>query len=233
MKITSVEPQKKNLHRFNIFLDGEFAFGADEDLVVSRRLVVGKEIKKEELDEILKEVVIGKIMEKMYRLFSIRQRSEKEIREYFRIKNYELTLRLRSGQGIKGNEVYSDFVIETAINKLKLKELINDEEFAKAWIDARSKKYGINRIKQELFQKGIDRETIKKVISHQSSLDFARDRSDIRQEQTISKLMKKKSRIWKNLNPQEFRKKASEYLLRRGFEYEDIKEVVEKYLKEL
>ena len=41
-KITSVEPQKKNPKRFSIFLDGEFAFGADEDLVVDKRLVVAK-----------------------------------------------------------------------------------------------------------------------------------------------------------------------------------------------
>ena len=52
-KITSVEPQKKNLRRFNVYLDGEFAFGADEDLVVNKRLVVGKEISKEDLEKIL------------------------------------------------------------------------------------------------------------------------------------------------------------------------------------
>ena len=41
-KITSVEVQKRNPGRFNIFLDGEFVFGADEDLVVDHRLIPGK-----------------------------------------------------------------------------------------------------------------------------------------------------------------------------------------------
>ena len=52
-KITSVVPQKKNPQRFNIFLDGEFALGADEDLVVNRRLVVGKIIPSEDLEKFL------------------------------------------------------------------------------------------------------------------------------------------------------------------------------------
>src|SRR3989304_8772443 len=92
-KITSVEPQKKSASRrtkrFNIFLDGEFAFGADEDLVVNRRLVIGKVIDQEELEKILFEAEVGKLMERMYRWFSIRQHSEKEVRNYFRVKNLE------------------------------------------------------------------------------------------------------------------------------------------------
>ena len=81
MKITQVEPQKSK-GRFNIFLDGQFAFGADEDLVVDNRLVIGKEIAQEDLGKILQEAEVGKLMERMYRLFNIRQRSEKEILDY-------------------------------------------------------------------------------------------------------------------------------------------------------
>src|SRR3989304_9319291 len=88
-KITSVEPQKKNSKRFNLFLDGEFALGADEDLVVNRRLVVGKVIAPEELEKILFEAEVGKLMERMYRWFSIRQHSEKEVRDYFKVKSLE------------------------------------------------------------------------------------------------------------------------------------------------
>ena len=118
MRITSVEPQKKTLRlrsgrdpkRFNVFLDGEFAFGADEDLVVNRRLVPGKEISKDDLEKILFETEVGKLMERMYRLFNIRQRSEKEIREYFRIKNYELR--------IKNKEQVSNLTLESLIETL-------------------------------------------------------------------------------------------------------------------
>ncbi|MBU1031467.1 hypothetical protein KKE03_00880, partial [Patescibacteria group bacterium] len=87
--VTSVQPQKKHQGRFNVFLNGEFAFGVDEDLVVNRRLVVGKIISPEDLNKILFEAEVGKLMEKMYRWFNIRQHSEKEVRDYFRVKRLE------------------------------------------------------------------------------------------------------------------------------------------------
>lgn len=214
-KITSVEPQKKNLHRFNIFLDGQFAFGADEDLVVNRRLVVGKEIASDDLDQILFEAEVGKIMEKMYRWFGIRQRTEREVRDYFKIKNQKLK--------IKNEEQISRIVIDVLIETLEKKKMINDEQFAKSWMEARSKKYGPNRIKQELFKKGIDRKIIEEVISQQSTANSS--------EEVAQELLEKKVERWKNLEPMNFRKKAYEYLLRRGFEYELVKSVVEKYLK--
>jgi len=215
MKITSVEPQKKNPHRFNIFLDGLFAFGADEDLVVNRRLVLGKEISSEDLEKILFEVEVGKLMERMYRLFNVRQRSEKEVKDY--LKN------LAFKRKIKDQEEISEVTIQSLIDQLKRKGLIDDEQFARAWVEARSKKYGPNRIKQELFQKGINREIIEKVISDK--------RDEISGNEIAEKLLEKKMRIWKKLPALQFRKKDTEYLMRRGFEYETIKIVVEKLIK--
>lgn len=214
MKITQVEPQKKNPHRFNIFLDGEFAFGADEDLVVSRRLVVGKEIKNEDLKKILFEAEIGKLMERMYRLFNIRQRSEKEILDYLK----ELSFKRK----IKGYEELSPFIIDAVAEVMKKKGLINDEEFARAWVESRSRKYGINRIKQELFQKGIERETIEEVLSIKYNV--------LQEEETAEQALNKKLNLWKNLEVHEFKKKAYDYLLRKGFEYSLVKLTIEKLL---
>lgn len=213
-KITSVEPQKKNLHRFNIFLDGQFAFGADEDLVVDRRLVVSKEISDEDLEQILFEAEVGKLMERMYRLFNIRQRSEKEVRNYLRNLSFK--------RKVKGKEEISDMVIDSLIDKLKSKRMINDEEFAKAWMESRTRKYGLNRVKQELFSKGLGREVIEQVMDQPRGQD---------QEQLAKKLLQKKIERWKNLPNLEFRKKAYEYLLRRGFEYSVVKDIVENFLK--
>lgn len=204
MKVTSVEPQKKNPHRFNIFLDGQFAFGADEDLVVNRRLIFGKEIQQDDLNKILFEAAVGKLMEKMYRLFGIRQRSEKEIKDYFITKQREI----------------SQLVIDATVQTLKKKGMINDGQFAKAWIEARSKKYGVNRIKQELFQKGIDRDIINEVIENVEN-----------SEQIAEQALEKKLNLWKNLPTLEFKKKTYDFLLRRGFEYSMIKKIVEKFIK--
>lgn len=214
-KITSVESQKKNPKRFNVFLDGQFAFGADEDLVVDRRLVIGKELATSDVEQLIKESEVGKLMERMYRLFSIRQRTEKEIRDYF--KNLSFKRKLKDQQDL------SPFIIDAAVQLMKRKNMLNDFEFAKAWVESRKKKKGPRILKQELFQKGIDREIIEEVMSDELLISG--------EEKTAEKLLEKKIRIWKNLPYLELKKKAYGFLLRRGFEYEVIKDVVEKYLK--
>ncbi|MDP3948142.1 MAG: RecX family transcriptional regulator [bacterium] len=217
-RITSVEPQKKSgnrrTKRFNIFLDGEFAFGADEDLVVNRRLVMGKVIETEELKKILFEAEVGKLMERMYRWFSIRQHSEKEVRDYFRVKSQE--------SRVKGKEEITSLVVDALIETLKKQGMVNDLEFAKAWTEARrkSKQKGVRAIKAELFQKGINKEIIEEVTRVKSQ--------ESSEEDLARQALEKRMKIWKNLGPQEFKKKAFEFLMRKGFEYEVVREAVEK-----
>ena len=211
-KITSVEPQRKNPKRFNVYLDDAFAFGADEDLVVEHRLIIGKILEPDQVERLLFESEVGKLMERMYRLFSVRQRSEKEVRDYLRNLSFKRKL--------KDQEEISESAIELLTNKLKQKMLLNDEQFARSWVESRKKKKGPRVLKQELFQKGIDKEIIEEAISSQ--------RSVINEKESAEKLLERKMRVWKNLPILEFKKKAYEFLLRRGFEYEIVKSVVEK-----
>lgn len=198
-------------------MDGKFAFGADEDLVVDRRLVVGKEIPAEELEMILFEAEVGKLMERMYRLFSIRQRSEKEVRDYIR--------RLNITNKISNKGEVSGLVLESLTNKLKQKGMLDDKAFALAWVDARrkSKKMGNRALSSELFQKGIDREVIEEVVSSQSSV--------VSQEELAEQALGKKLKLWKKLPDLEFKKKATEFLLRKGFSYSEALKVIDKFLK--
>ncbi|MBI3485786.1 RecX family transcriptional regulator [Candidatus Daviesbacteria bacterium] len=220
-KVTSVEKQKKNPKRFNIFLDGQFAFGADEDLVVNFRLIVGKEIKSEDLNKLLFESEAGKLIDRVYSLLGVRQRSEKEIRDYLKTLSFK--------RKVKGNEEISELVVENLIEKLKSKDLINDQNFAKAWVDARrrSKSKGKIALKQELFQKGIDREIIEEVLSD----EFRVHSSELSEEQLAKQALEKKLKSFSNLPYLEAKKKAFGFLVRRGFEYSVIKEVVEKLIK--
>lgn len=214
-KITSVEPQKKNPKRFNVFLDGVFAFGADEDLVVEYRLIVGKQLAPEDVEKLLFEAEVGKLMERMYGLFNIRQRSEKEVRDYLKNLSFK--------RKIKDKEEISEKSMNLLIDKLKQKRLLNDEEFAKSWVEARSKKKGIQAVKSELYKKGISKDIIEDILSEQSSLK--------QQEIVAQSLLQKRLPRFKNLPSLEKKKKAYEFLMRRGFEYDVVKEVVEKLEK--
>lgn len=220
MKITSVEPQKKSAsrrtRRFNIFLDGQFAFGADEDLVVERRLVVGKEISADDMEKILSEAEVGKLVERIYGLLNVRYRSEREIRDYLKQLSFK--------RKIKDQDELSEVVVEALIEKLKKRDLINDLRFAKEWVEARrkSKKKGINALKSELFQKGIDREIVDEVLSAQAEVGMD-------EENLAKQALEKKLRVWKNLPEMEFKQKSLRFLMSRGFNYDVAKQVVGEY----
>ncbi len=228
MKVTQVERQKKSASRrtkrFNVYLDGQFAFGADEDLVVERRLVVGKALSPIDLEKILFEAEVGKLMVRVYGLLNIRIRSEKEIRDY--LKNLSFKRSLRSGdlkRRLKESEEISDVVIESLVAKLNQKGLLNDLEFAKAWVLSRGKKKGSNLLKAELFKKGISREIVDLVIDEKLLTNG--------EEQVAEKLLEKRLLRLSALPHQEKKQKALEFLVRRGFSYTTAKEVVEKLLK--
>lgn len=208
-KVTSVEQQKSNPRRFNIFLDGKFAFGADEDLVVNYRLVLGKLIETQDLEKLLFEAQVGKLMERMYTLFSIRQRSEKEVRDRFKYKT---------------KEEISEIVIESLIQNLKQKNLIDDEQFAKSWVESRrvSKQKGKIAIKSELAQKGISGEIIEKVMGG----------SAIGEDEIAMHALEKKMKSWKRVEPQKLKQKIFNFLGRKGFEYNVILTVISRLLKD-
>src|SRR3990167_3844852 len=148
------------------------------------------------------------LLQKIYRLFSFRDRSEKEIRDYLKVKSKNLKVKIGE------NEI---------IEKLKEQGLLDDEKFAKAWVESRRRKFGLRRIKQELVQKGIDREIVESIMYQVLSIKS--------EEEVAKEALEKKARAWKSLEPLEFRKKAYGYLQRKGFEFEIVKKAVDNFLK--
>ena len=101
---------------------------------------------------------------------------------------------------------------------------MSDEQFAKAWVQSRrkSKKKGKIALKAELYQKGIDKEIIDEI------LDETTPESE---EQLAQEALEKKMKVWENLPSLDLKKKAYEFLMRRGFEYEIVRQVTENLIK--
>lgn len=156
-------------------------------------------------------ISVDKLIERLDKFFSFRARSEKEVRDYFRVKNYG-----------KNREQISDSLIDSVIQKLKKQNILNDLEFAKAWVESRrrSKKKGKIALKNELFQKGIDKEIIEEVLEDNTG-----------EENLAEQALEKKLDNWQSLSCLENKKKAYEFLMRRGFEYEVVRSVIENLLK--
>ena len=149
-----------------------------------------------------------KFYNKALRFLSYRPRSEKEVRDRLKIK-YQ-----------KSNLKDLMLIIDRVIQKLKEKKFINDEEFAKGFVESRLrfKPRSLRLIKIELKQKGIDPETI-------NNLQFT-----INDLEQAKKLVEKKIERIKSLSKEEIYIKLGRYLASKGFNWDTIKQVIDETL---
>ncbi len=140
-------------------------------------------------------------------------------------KNYAFLLlkfRLRSEREIRQRlekKKFNPEIIEEALVFLKEKKFIDDNYFAKAWIESRIKKpLGIRRLKTELRIKGIDKAIIDTKINETKKSYFE---EDVVREIAADRLNK-----LKDIDPQKAKRRVYAYLLRRGFSPEVVIDVI-------
>ena len=83
--ITKISLQKR-AKRYNIDLDGEFAFGVGEVLLARENLHKGKELALQEIERLKEAAVEEKLYEKALRYLAVRPRSEREMEVYLKRK---------------------------------------------------------------------------------------------------------------------------------------------------
>jgi len=150
---------------------------------------------------------IKKYLENVYRYLAIRNRSEKEIRDYLTKKKAELE------------------IITLIIEKLKKQKFLDDEKFARSWIlsRARFRPKGKSALKFELLQKGISKEIIEKVLQEKIE--------DMPDELTQAKrLIERRIEKLKDKPKQEIYQKVGGFLARRGFDWNTIKKAIDSLL---
>lgn len=204
-QITAIEPQKRKNGRFNIFVDGKFAFGLDEKTLADFNLKIGQNLTQKKIEEIVAKAELGKIIDKVYNFLSFRPRSKKEIEQYLKRKNF------------------GEAEIKMVLKKLEKTGFINDVEFAKFFAESRVKfrPKGKRLIASELAQKGVDRETVEKVLSEIETPEL---------ELAQKSISKKLDRFLK-LPQLEAKNKIAQFLARRGFSWETIKTIIDSRMK--
>ena len=205
--ITSIKPQKSKKDRLNIFLDGKFAFSLSADILAKAALCENQEISGEKVAELIKESEFSLVFDKVLRFLSFRPRSEFEINEYM----------LRKEVGGETREM--------VLEKLKNLNLIDDEAFARQWIEFRThgRPEGKTLIKMELRRKGVDKEIIDKLLSE--------ERGSASEKILAEKYGRAKLKRFKNLPALEAKRKLYSALMMRGFSGETVREVIDKLLK--
>lgn len=214
-QITDIAPQKKKENRFNIFIDGKFAFGIDAENFIKFKLKVGRIISSDEESEINQSQEFEYLLDRTLNFLSFRPRSKKEVLDY-------LAKRIATKNNIKFAEAQKSTLIEKVIKKLQKYKYLNDEEFTKWWIKSRaqSSPKGPFALKYELAKKGIDKNIIEKEIT-----------KSVNPKKLAKAAIEKKIKGWRKLELLEFKKKFFQYLAFRGFDYETISELFAIYSK--
>ncbi len=108
---------------------------------------------------------------------------------------------------------YKSETIEYVIDKLKEYNYLNDEKYCEWYIRTHKNKYGKNMLKSKLYEKGISKNILENALN-----DFESD------EDEILTLLRKK--IGNKTLTQELLTKTIRFMAGRGFDYEDIKNVI-------
>lgn len=208
--ITALEVQKKDIQRYSVFLDGKYAFGVHEDIFIQFELdkVKGKELTDKIIQEIIRAENKHKAINYAILLLSYRGRSTQEIRTKLRDKGYNAE------------------VIEETVETLKRLGYVNDIEFAKVLIRDRQrlKKAGKNLIRQELWQKGVSKYIIDKLVE---------ETTDEEQEyQRAKDLASRKITSYRRDDERSKQRKLYSFLIRKGYSYDIASRVIKKLFSE-
>lgn len=200
MKLTYKKGKGDKIH---ISIDGEYKLTVDEMYFASLYLKDGQEISQEEYSELESTVNIRRAYNCAVSLLSRRDHSENELMRKLREKGY--------GEGA-----------QEAVEKLKSSGYVDDERFCRIYAGEliRLKGYGKRRVEQELYRKGVSRETISNVLEE---ITFDNN--------TLSDIIKRK--YLSRMADEKGRNKAVNALMRLGYSYGEIRDALNKINEEI
>lgn len=212
MKITALTAQIKNKDRVNVIVDGVYRFSLDVFQVADLGIRIGKEYTEQELAELETESQFGKLYGRALEYTMLRPHSAREVRDYLWRKTRTTKYKSRQGE-IKEREGVSQLVADRVFDRLSEKGYIDDEKFARFWVENRNQRKGSSarKLKSELQAKGVESSMIDAALANTT-------RSD---EDELAKIIAKK----RGRYPDE--QKFMQYLARQGFSYDDIKAALE------
>ena len=207
MKITDISLQARNNNRVNVSIDGVYSFSLDIAQVTDLNLKVGCELSDGELKELQEESQFGKLYMRALEYCLRRPHSVKEVRDYLWRKT-QPAIRKRQ-TGMNNPVVYSERVASRVLSKLQQKAYVNDDEFARWWVENRQLSKGVSQRKltAELRSKGVHADIIAQTL----------EKTDRTDEQELRKVIAKKHRRYAG-----DRQKFVQYLVRQGFSYDDV-----------
>lgn len=193
MKITAIKQQERLKGRYSIYVDEAYAFSLSADMLLNEKIVTGLPVDEQQLKAYKKLSADDKAYNLALAYAVRRMRSEWELKDYLRRKEYD--------------EALSQVILE----RLDRIGMIDDARFAEAWVRNRRllKSVSKRRLSQELHQKHVATEVIEQALHNDET-----DENAVLKELIARK--RKQLKYQDNL-------KLMQYLARQGFGYDDIK----------
>ncbi len=209
MKITAITAQQKDKNRVNVMVDGLYRFSLDIFQVGDLGIRVGKEYSDDELVALEMESQFGKLYARALEYCLMRPHSAREVRDYLYRKTRTTKTRSRKTGELTERPGVSQVVATRVFDRLVEKSYIDDNNFARYWVENRSLTKGASRrkLQAELQAKGVERSIIERYLAQSSRTDL----------DELRKIIAKKQKRY----PDE--QKFMQYLARQGFTYDDIK----------
>ncbi len=194
MKINKFK--KIGSNKYKIYFDNESLI-VYEDVILKYNLLYKKDIDNDLLIEINKENYKSSIYDVSIKYISVRMRSKKELEEYLKKKKYD----------------QKD--IEETIKRLQSQDLLNDEKFAKSYINDKLylTNYGLTKIKNDLLKLGVEEYIIDAIVNN-IDLQVINDK--------LSKIIDKELKINSKLPTNKLNNKIINRCINLGYNYEDI-----------
>ncbi|MGN0135600.1 RecX family transcriptional regulator [Anaerotignum sp.] len=198
MLVTAIEPQKRDETRYNIFIDGEYAFALPMQDILYFKLKEDREVAEETVDFIRKNLIYIKAQDTALHFIGYKMRTVQEIRQKLAEKEF------------------AEETIEEVIAFLEKYGYADDREYCRKYIreKLRMKPKSGYALKIELRQRGISPRIIDEVMG-ETEMDEAGD---------AFRWLEKKSRgQWPPENEKK-KKQLYDFLLRKGYSYDIIGE---------
>ena len=209
-QITTLQRQKRNSERVSVYLDGVYAFALPALEAVKLRRE--QYLSDQEIEALKTLDLRAKAYEQAVRFLAVRPRSVWEVRQKLE--------RYRSRQKESLAAAHIDWVTD----KLMEQGYLNDEEFARFWVEQRNqfKPLAPRALRFELQRKGIAERTIESVL--EGAVDA---------QAAALQAARSQARRWRTMDAETFQKKMAAFLQRRGFSWAVVWDVLEQSWQEM
>lgn len=206
--ITGIVASPRREGRFELMVDGRPAATVSLEIVERLQLRVGESLAEARQSAVESAAAELQTYDRALNLLAFRPRAARELKRAL----------VRKGE--------PEPFVDAAVARLTANGLLNDAEFARQF--ARSKVVGKGmskrRLEQELYRKGVERETATEAIGEVLSDE------DVDEAGMLERLARKKARTLSALDPASRRRRLYAFLARRGHESDAIRRALDSAL---